>query len=63
MGRTLPSTSAAPDETVLDALALDRPTTRSASQRSVLPNLAAGDSIYIDGTSYRVREVRSIGDG
>lgn len=51
----------APDETVLDGLALSRdyeiefPTARLA--------LSPGDTVEIAGQSYRVREVRQVRDG
>jgi hypothetical protein len=51
----------APDETVLDGLALSRdyeieyPTARLA--------LAVGDAVEIGGETYRVREVRQVRDG
>jgi hypothetical protein len=52
----------APDESVLDGLALSTdyairyPTSR-------LPNLAAGETVVIAGDSYQVREVRALADG
>jgi hypothetical protein len=61
-GQTVAVDFRSSDETVLDALALSADYT-IRFPRSVLPDLAAGDSIYIDGTSYRVREIRSVGDG
>lgn len=51
----------APDETVLDGLALSRdyeieyPTARLS--------LAAGDTVEVGGESFRVREVRQVRDG
>jgi hypothetical protein len=30
---------------------------------SALPSLAAGDTVAIGGSDYRVRDIRSIGDG
>ncbi|MCW7540723.1 hypothetical protein OOT46_23165 [Aquabacterium sp. A7-Y] len=52
----------APDDTVLDGLALS---TDHAIRypASWLPDLAAGQSLRIGGVPYRVRDVRSVGDG
>lgn len=51
----------APDDTVLDGLALSR------DYRIEYPSerltLAAGDTVEIAGNTYRVREVRQVGDG
>lgn len=51
----------APDETVLDGLALSRDyQIEYPSERMVL---AAGDTVEIAGQPYRVREVRQVRDG
>lgn len=51
----------APDENVLDGLAISRDyTLRYPASRLAL---AAGDTVEIDGQGYRVREVLRIGDG
>ena len=52
----------APDETVLDGLALsaDYAIHYPASK---LVGLASGETLTIDGQAYRVREVGAIGDG
>ena len=51
----------APDETVLDGLAISREySIRYPASRL---DLAAGDEVEIDGQGYRVREVRRVGDG
>ena len=51
-----------PDETVLDGLALSADYT-IRFPASALPSLAAGDTVSIAGSLYRVRDIRSIGDG
>ncbi len=52
----------APDEPVLDGLALS---TEYAIRypASRLPALAAGDTVQIGGNTYQVREVHALGDG
>jgi hypothetical protein len=52
----------APDETVLDGLALS---TDYAIRypASALVGLTSGETLTIDGQSFRVREVRAVGDG
>lgn len=61
-GHTIAVDFRSPDETVLDGLALSADyTIRFPS--SVLPSLTAGDTVSIGGSNYRVRDVRSIGDG
>ncbi len=52
----------APDEPVLDGLALS---TEYAIRypASRLPALAAGDTVQIGGHTYRVREVHALNDG
>jgi hypothetical protein len=51
----------APDETVLDGLALARDfELEYAASRA---HLTPGDVVTIAGKSYRVREVRALGDG
>ena len=52
----------APDESVLDGLALSTDYTMRYP-RTALPHLAQEQRVEIAGTSYRVREVRAIGDG
>lgn len=52
----------APDEDVLDGLGVSR----NYSIRyplSCLPALASGDTLWIAGRSYRVREITVMGDG
>ena len=51
----------APDETVLDGLALSRD--YHIEYPTVWLTLAIGDLVEIEGQSYRVREVRQIRDG
>lgn len=61
-GQTIAVDFRAPDEPVLGSLAMSAdyamryPTT-------ALPALAVGSSVSINGFAYRVREIRSIGDG
>ena len=51
----------APDENVLDGLAISREySIRYPASRLAL---SAGDEVEIDGQGYRVREVRQVGDG
>ena len=52
----------APDETVLDGLGL---ATDYAIRypASVLSELTPGEALTIDGVTYRVREIRALGDG
>lgn len=52
----------APDDTVLDGLALntDYAITYPAS---VFVGLAARDTVVIDGVTYQVRDARAVGDG
>lgn len=61
-GHTIAVDFRSPDETVLDGLALS---TDYAIRfpASALPALAAGDTVSIAGNTYRVRDIRSIGDG
>lgn len=61
-GHTIAVDFRSPDETVLDGLALSVDYT-IRSPASALPSLKAGDTVSIGGDSYRVRDVRSIGDG
>lgn len=52
----------APDETILDGLGLST----DYSMRypaTVLVGLAQGDAITLEGQTYRVREIRAVGDG
>lgn len=51
----------APDETVLDGLALSRD--YHIEYPTVWLTLAIGDLVEIEGQSYKVREVRQIRDG
>ena len=51
----------APDETVLDGLALSRDYEIEFPTERLL--LSVGDTVEIAGQSYRVREVRQIRDG
>jgi hypothetical protein len=51
----------APDEDILDGLAVSRnQVIRYPASRL---SLATGDELTINGESYRVREVRQVGDG
>ncbi|HEX7123444.1 MAG TPA: hypothetical protein VF178_13795 [Gemmatimonadaceae bacterium] len=52
----------ATDETVLDGLALSTDYTMRYPA-SALPDLAVGQVVSIGGASYRVRNLRAIGDG
>ena len=52
----------APDETVLDGLALSTDYAIHY-QASVLVGLASGETLTVDGQTYRVREIRALGDG
>jgi hypothetical protein len=52
----------APDEDVLGGLGVSRHYA-IRYPLSWLPTLAGGDTLQIDGQSYRVREVTAIGDG
>lgn len=61
-GHTIAVDFRSPDETVLDGLALSTDYT-IRFPASALPSLAAGDTLSIAGSLYRVRDIRSIGDG
>ncbi len=61
-GHTIAVDFRSPDESVLDGLALSADYTIRFSA-SALPNLAAGATMSIGGNTYRVRDIRSIGDG
>ena len=61
-GQTIAVDFRSPDETVLDGLALSADYT-IRFPASVLPALAAGNTVSIAGNTYRVRDIRSIGDG
>lgn len=61
-GQTIAVDFRSPDETVLDGLALSADYT-IRFPASALPALAAGDTVSIAGNTYRVRDIRSIGDG
>jgi hypothetical protein len=61
-GHTVAVDFRSPDETVLDGLALSADYT-IRFPASALPSLEAGDTVSIAGSLYRVRDIRSIGDG
>lgn len=61
-GETIAVDFRSPDETVLDGLALSADYT-IRFPASALPTLAPGDTVSIAGNTYRVRDIRSIGDG
>ncbi len=61
-GHTIAVDFRSPDESVLDGLALSADYT-IRFPASALPSLAAGDTVSIAGSLYRVRDIRSIGDG
>jgi len=61
-GRVVMVDFRAPDETVLDGLALSTDY-MMRFPGSALPNLAVGEIVNIGGESYRVRDMRAIGDG
>jgi len=61
-GHTIAVDFRSPDETVLDGLALSTDYT-IRFPASALPSLAAGDIVSIGGSNYRVRDIRSVGDG
>ncbi|MBE0475322.1 hypothetical protein [Rhodoferax sp.] len=61
-GHTIAVDFRSPDESVLDGLALSADYT-IRFPASTLPSLAAGDIVSIAGNTYRVRDIRSIGDG
>jgi hypothetical protein len=61
-GHTIAVDFRSPDESVLDGLALSADYT-IRFPASVLPSLAAGDTVSIAGSLYRVRDIRSIADG
>jgi hypothetical protein len=61
-GHTIAVDFRSPDESVLDGLALSADYT-IRFPASVLPALAAGNTVSIAGNTYRVRDIRSIGDG
>lgn len=61
-GHTIAVDFGSPDETVLDGLALSTDYT-IRFPASALPSLAAGDIVSIGGSNYRVRDIRSVGDG
>lgn len=52
----------APDDTVLDGLALNTDTTITYPA-SVFVGLAARDTVVIGGVTYQVRDVRAVADG
>ncbi len=61
-GQTVAVDFRSPDETVLDGLALSTDY-MMRFPASALPSLEAGDTVAIGGSDYRVRDIRSIGDG
>jgi len=61
-GNTIAVDFRSPDEAVLDGLVLSSDYT-IRFPASALPSLAAGDAVSIGGNNYRVRDIRSIGDG
>jgi hypothetical protein len=61
-GRVVMADFRAPDETLLDGLALSTDYTMRFPS-SALPELAVGQVVTIGGEQYRVREVRAFGDG
>jgi len=61
-GHTVAVDFRSPDETVLDGLALSADYT-IRFPASTQPSLAAGQTVTIGAHSYRVRDIRSIGDG
>lgn len=52
----------APDVTVLDQLAVGTDTTITFPT-TALPGLTRGEVVEVDGVSYRVRDLRAVGDG
>lgn len=52
----------APDDTILDGLALNTDYAITYPL-SVFAGLAARDTVEIDGVTYQVRDVRALGDG
>lgn len=61
-GHTIAVDFRAPDETVLNGLALSADYSIRFAV-SALPNLAVGDTLSVGGEAYQVRDIRSIGDG
>lgn len=61
-GQTIAVDFRSPDETVLDGLALSTDY-MIRFPASALPSLAVGAIVSIGGSHYRVRDIRSIGDG
>ena len=59
-GITVPCAFRAPDETVLDGLAISRD--HQIDYPAAWLTLAVGDTVEVAGHSYQVREVRAIGD-
>lgn len=60
-GTTVPCAFRAPDETVLEGLALSRD--HQIDYPAAWLTLAVGDTVEVAGVTYQVREVRAIGDG
>ncbi|WP_019561432.1 head-tail joining protein [Caldimonas manganoxidans] len=60
-GTTVPCAFRAPDDTVLDGLALSRD--YQIDYPAAWLTLAVGDTVEVAGHPYQVREVRAIGDG
>jgi hypothetical protein len=60
-GTTVPCAFRAPDETVLDGLAISRD--HQIDYPAAWLTLAVGDTVEVAGNTYQVRDVRAIGDG
>ncbi|MFN3297755.1 hypothetical protein [Caldimonas sp.] len=60
-GTTVPCAFRAPDETVLEGLALSRD--HQIDYPAAWLTLAVGDTVEVAGNTYQVRDVRAIGDG
>ena len=61
-GQTIAVDFRSPDESVLGGLALTADYTMRYPA-TVLPTLTGGSRVSVGGNVYRVREIRSIGDG
>lgn len=61
-GQTVAVDFRSPDESVLGGLAMSADYTMRYPAMA-LPSLAVGSTVLINGLSYRVREIHSIGDG
>ena len=60
--RVNPVGIAAPDETLMDGLTLSTEHVMSYPS-TIFEGLRAGERVEIDGTAYKVRDVRAVGDG